>query len=217
MQICNDQLAKLLKSISSIDETISLTMSIFKENRLIYNTMYLVSISCSSGFCFPLYCLFFLFAKDSSLGENSSSNLIFYHLVTAEFIQLSIIVPVRYLIRRPRPVIEPPSIFSKQSKFFSKRFGLYHFLKLYNLIGRWNQYSFPSLHASRAFLLCIIIYNGLAIYNMNGIIYLFPLLVASITVSFSRLVLQRHFLSDVITGAMVGITSSFATLKYCFL
>ncbi|MBF0413577.1 MAG: phosphatase PAP2 family protein [Desulfamplus sp.] len=190
-------------------------MSIFQSRRLIYNTMYLVSISCSSGCCFPLYCLFFLFAKDSGLGE--SSNLIFYHLVTAEFIQLSIIVPVRYLIRRPRPVIEQPSIFSKQSKLFSKRFGLYPFLKLYNLIGRWNQYSFPSLHASRAFFLCIIIYNGLAIYNMNGIIYLLPLLFASITVSFSRLVLQRHFLSDVITGAMVGITSSFVTLKYCFL
>ncbi|MBF0229326.1 MAG: phosphatase PAP2 family protein [Desulfamplus sp.] len=197
-----------IRQIQKVDHEISEKLSPLYFMKPISAIMNIISLSCSWTICFPLYFLILLITIYNNYEKQYF--LIFYHLVTAEIIQLSIIIPLRYLVRRPRPIPDLPFTFLEKWK-------LYPFWKIYAFLEGWNRYSFPSLHASRAFLLCIIIYNGLAIYNMNGIIYLVILIFASITVSFSRLVLQRHFLSDVITGAMVGITSSFAALKYCFL
>jgi undecaprenyl-diphosphatase len=94
----------------------------------------------------------------------------------AELLGTAIIVPLRYLFRRQRPMP-------------------------YHASGRfapWNCYSFPSHHAYRAFMLC----------GLIGSVYpwmLAGLLPWAIAIGLSRIYLSRHFLSDVITGALLGL------------
>ena len=55
-------------------------------------------------------------------------------VVAGECVQLPIIIALRHYVKRPRPV--------DSGKYFSQ----------------WNTYSFPSLHTSRAFMLCLCVY-----------------------------------------------------------
>ncbi len=189
-----------IRHIDNIDRSIYQKMRPCYANRTVLTIMNIVSMSCSWLFCFPLYFLLLFLQVSNGSGQNGS--LIFYHFIAAEFIQLTIIISLRYFIKRERPVPAFPLIFNEK-------------VKLYALVVGWNRYSFPSLHASRAFMLCIIIYNGPGIHNMD-FISLFLLLASAMTVTLSRLILQRHFMSDVVTGATVGMISAFATLNIVF-
>jgi len=97
-------------------------------------------------------------------------------VLKAELIVLVIIITLRYLTRRERP-----SPYTTKLPF-----------------TLWNRYSFPSHHAARMFLLTFVI--G-AQYQDS-----FPLMLSlAIVVALSRIFLAKHYLSDVLTGAAIGI------------
>lgn len=104
-------------------------------------------------------------------------------IIAGECIQLSLIIPLRHFTKRPRPRAAP------------KRFSSF----------AWDTFSFPSLHTSRA---CMI----------GGILYAFypwasPVIGAIILlIAFSRLMLQKHYLSDIACGAAVGVFASTSAL-----
>ena len=97
----------------------------------------------------------------------------------AEALLLPIIVVLRYSTRRERPAP------------FSVRPWT-----------PWNSYGFPSHHAARSWLLTLIV-----LPNYPGVqVLVLPL--ASL-ICFSRLYLQKHYLSDVVAGTVLGICAGF--------
>jgi len=96
-------------------------------------------------------------------------------ILVAELIGLMIIIVLRYLTRRERPC---PNL-------------------SYPTWTPWNRYSFPSHHAARMFML-----TSLVGTNFRES-FLFMLSVA-VMIGFTRIYLERHYLSDVLVGAMVG-------------
>nr|MBF0220729.1 phosphatase PAP2 family protein [Desulfobulbaceae bacterium] len=106
-------------------------------------------------------------------------------LIVGECIQLPIIIVLRNLIKRPRPnAVEKDTYYSE-----------------------WNKYSFPSLHTSRAFMI------GLTASSFSSWSLPF-LLTAALVIAVSRIVLQKHYLSDIICGAIIGIFSSEVALSF---
>lgn len=112
-------------------------------------------------------------------------SLIFFHndfaqlistLILAEVIGLLTIIILRYITKRKRPV-------AKYKPFF---------------LAPWNRYSFPSHHALRSFLIAVIL--GTDFPNLLPF-----LLVMAATIGFTRLYLSKHYLSDVLVGALIGI------------
>ena len=97
-------------------------------------------------------------------------------LVLAEVMGLFFIIILRYGTKRARP--------ARSYKAFP--------------LTPWNRYSFPSHHALRSFIIAVVI--GIAFP------WLLPfLLPAASVVSFSRIYLSKHYLSDVLAGALLGI------------
>jgi len=96
-------------------------------------------------------------------------------ILVAELIGLVSIIIMRYLTRRERPGSYPCPRWTP-----------------------WNRYSFPSHHTARMFMLTFLLgstYRGL-----------FPfILLAAIIIGFTRIFLEKHYLSDVVAGAMVGL------------
>jgi len=78
--------------------------------------------------------------------------------------------------------------------------------RTYRSIIAWNRYSFPSHHSLRIFLIATV---GGAHFP-----YMLPILfVAAVVVSFSRIALLRHYLSDVLAGALLGVLAANISLK----
>ncbi|MBW2194639.1 MAG: phosphatase PAP2 family protein [Deltaproteobacteria bacterium] len=99
-----------------------------------------------------------------------------FTLILAEMTGLLIIVILRYITRRERP--------ARHYKCF--------------FLTPWNRYSFPSHHALRSFMIVVIVGAHFP--------RLFPFfLFIAVVVSFSRIYLAKHFLSDVLVGALLGI------------
>ena len=106
-------------------------------------------------------------------------------LILAEMIGLFTIIMLRYMTKRKRPMI--------------------HYK--YYFLTPWNRYSFPSHHTLRAFIIAVIV----------GMDYpeVFPLLlIMAATVSFSRIYLSKHYLSDVLAGAFLGIILAMASRSF---
>ena len=106
-------------------------------------------------------------------------------LILAEVIGLLIIITLRYMTKRERPIIH--------YKYFS--------------LTPWNRYSFPSHHTLRSFIIAVILgtyFSGLLPF----------LLVMAATVSFSRIYLLKHYLSDVLVGALLGILLATASQRF---
>ena len=98
-----------------------------------------------------------------------------YAVVTAEIFELCVIIPLRYLVKRERP--RP----HHGRGFFAD----------------WNRYSFPSLHASRA---CMLAFVGGTYWQVAA-----PYMLAgAVVVGFTRIFLEKHYMSDVIVGAAIG-------------
>jgi undecaprenyl-diphosphatase len=96
-------------------------------------------------------------------------------VIEAELATLVIILFLRYLTRRQRPRPD--------------RGG--------RLLDPWNHYSFPSHHCARMVMLSVVFgahYRG----SLAG------MLPAAMLIGFSRLYLEKHYLSDVLAGAAVG-------------
>jgi len=97
-------------------------------------------------------------------------------LILAEVIGLVTIIILRYITRRKRPAAH------------YKTFPL----------TPWNRYSFPSHHALRSFIIACII--GTDFPGLRPFLF-----IMAATVSFSRIYLSRHYLSDVLAGTFLGI------------
>ncbi|MBF0396372.1 MAG: phosphatase PAP2 family protein [Desulfobacterales bacterium] len=92
---------------------------------------------------------------------------------------LFFIIILRNLIKRERPI---------------------PYLKNISFLMTWNKYSFPSLHSARMFMLTVII-------SKNYPNLMLAILTIAIIISFTRIYLEKHFASDVVFGAIVGILS----------
>jgi undecaprenyl-diphosphatase len=97
------------------------------------------------------------------------------YLLTAEILQLPAVIPLRCLIKRKRPRPADSALY----------------------LLAWNRYSFPSLHASRMFVFAMI-------FGLYDPISYFLMIPAALVVSFTRLVLEKHYLSDILVGAGIG-------------
>ena len=72
----------------------------------------------------------------------------------------------------------------------------------YTSVIPWNKYSFPSHHSLRMFLITTVVGAYFP--------HLLPfLLLAAVVISFSRIYLLRHYLSDVLAGALLGILAAY--------
>ncbi len=78
--------------------------------------------------------------------------------------------------------------------------------KKYQSIIAWNRYSFPSHHSLRVFFIATV--GGAYFPHLLSI-----LLIAAVVISFSRIVLLRHYLSDVVTGGLLGVLTANLSLR----
>ena len=76
----------------------------------------------------------------------------------------------------------------------------------YISIIHWNKYSFPSHHSLRAFLIATVI----GAYYPYLLLFLF---LAAVIISFSRIYLLKHYPSDVLAGALLGILTANVSLR----
>ena len=106
-------------------------------------------------------------------------------LILAEMIGLLTIIILRYMTKRKRPVIH--------YKYFS--------------LTPWNRYSFPSHHTLRSFIIAVIV----GTYSPGLLPFL---LIMAATISFSRIYLSKHYLSDVLAGALLGILLAMVSQRF---
>jgi membrane-associated phospholipid phosphatase len=99
---------------------------------------------------------------------------------------LLVIVPCRYIFQRQRP-----TPFTKAPLYFDV----------------WNIFSFPSAHSLRTWTLATIWCFGYPQLN-----YLFIIIATVITGT--RIVLRRHYPSDIIVGAILGVLLGFIMVKF---
>ena len=71
-----------------------------------------------------------------------------------------------------------------------------------NLLERLSASSFPSVHSARAFFL------GITLFEISLPLGIFMTLAAAL-VAFSRVYLRKHYLLDVLAGALLGLLLSF--------
>lgn len=90
---------------------------------------------------------------------------------------LLVIVPFRYAIKRERP-----TPFTKAPLGFDQ----------------WNIWSFPSAHSLRTWTLA-------AIWSFGVPAYWYVFVVVAAIITGTRIVLRRHFPSDIIVGAILGL------------
>lgn len=90
---------------------------------------------------------------------------------------LLLLLPLRYLSRRPRP--EAPSPWIRKW-------------------GAWNRWSFPSAHAMRSWTVALLLSRA---YPRAGGLFLGLAMV----VTLARLPLRRHWPGDVLAGSLLGI------------
>ncbi|HOK39756.1 MAG TPA: phosphatase PAP2 family protein [bacterium] len=130
-------------------------------------------------FCFPFYFIFYFINKK-----------IFFALFTIEFFNYLIVIPIRMIVKRARPM----------SYTFNK---IYHW---------WNKYSFPSIHATRCGMLFFFIYNYLRFYQL----FFSILIIFIFSIIFSRLYLKYHFFSDLFFGFLLGLLNAICIYKFLF-
>lgn len=106
-------------------------------------------------------------------------------LILAEVVGLLAVVFLKYMTKRERP--------ATSHKYF--------------FLTPWNRYSFPSHHALRMFLLLVIV-------GTDFPEFLSILIVMAVIVSFSRICLAKHYLSDVLVGALLGIILALVSQRF---
>jgi len=130
--------------------------------------MRVVTQFCSSTVCIPASILCFASSQEplSRIGAT---------VLISEGILLPLIICLRYLTRRQRPlaVIARPW-------------------------APWNRYSFPSHHAARAWMFTAIVFQYYPwIFPAITVVPAF--------ISASRIYMKKHYLTDVIAGGLLGL------------
>jgi membrane-associated phospholipid phosphatase len=72
--------------------------------------------------------------------------------------------------------------------------------------SHFDERSYPSLHASAAFAAASVLSGELKLRNPNAAKYVAPVLYAAATVpGFTRIYLDQHWASDILSGTFVGV------------
>lgn len=116
-------------------------------------------------------------------GSIEARSLIFT-IVMAELLGYAIIIVSRNLVPRERPMPKAPLLIPLP----------------------WDKNSFPSQHALRAALLAVV---GVLAFPLGWPFFI----CAAVMISFSRIYLQRHYLSDVIVGSVCGAFCALVSLN----
>ena len=95
------------------------------------------------------------------------------------------------LARRPRPELNKGDMFATVSM---------------------DLFSFPSGHASRVAMLCVLIFLGLPKDTLS-LLSRFAFLVWQLSIAGSRVLLGRHYISDVAVGLLVGYLEGLFVLR----
>lgn len=135
------------------------------------------------------YLLGLLFLAGLYFGHISRSEKqkIFLVAITASIVaRLGITELIRFLYHRPRPFLIYNDIHALLSD---------------------NEYSFPSGHAAFFFAFAMAIY----LYNKRWGVWFF---IAAILISVSRVMAGVHYPSDIMGGAIIGITSGYLIFNY---
>lgn len=167
----------LTARIIALDKRLNNYLAAFRKPWLL-KTMRIVTSLGSGTLWVTVYAFICLFYRDPFVP-------LIYTIITAELIGLALIIVLRYLTRRERPL---PN-------------------QKYLPWTPWNRYSFPSLHTSRMFMLCFVVGA-----NYRGSFLL--MLSVAIVIGFTRIYLERHFLSDVVAGSVVGGLAALVSLKF---
>ncbi len=99
-----------------------------------------------------------------------------------------ILFAFRFVFKRQRPIGNMP--------------------KEYALLPAMETYSFPSGHAMRNFLFCVTAYPFFGIY-VSATLFIFAAIIVS-----TRVYLRLHYFSDILAGALLGITSAYFYLRF---
>ena len=123
--------------------------------------------------CYPLYVVFFWLWPEG--------RVLITRVVTADIAGLAVVVGLRYATRRQRP----------------------HKRRNHKYVVPWNQFSFPSGHAVRAFAVSVSLTCG-------GPVWCVLTLPVACVIAFSRIALARHYPSDVLAGMGIGTLAGLA-------
>lgn len=159
-----------LRRLADLDERVDAAMGRDPLNRLVRPMSWITRLG-SGPVCVPVF-LALLVIGAGRVAEWAATVLV------AEILVVTVLVPVRYAVRRQRPCPCPPPRWSP-----------------------WNRYSFPSHHAARAWMAAS---AAAAVSGPAGA----GLAVLAGLISYSRLALRRHYLSDVLAGAGLGIIAA---------
>lgn len=120
--------------------------------------------------------------------HDTKTRLFFCNLLMALFIDLVIVGLLKMLVRRPRPVYNKDDMFATVSV---------------------DRYSFPSGHSTRVVMVAV-----LFTCYLTSSFYIKSCFIWAAMVSISRVVLGRHYVSDVMGGAIIGYLQYFLVAKY---
>jgi undecaprenyl-diphosphatase len=81
--------------------------------------------------------------------------------------------------------------------------------KYKNIMEKINAGSFPSLHAARISFAFLTLFFIIPVYSIKIIA-----LLMIVFIGVSRIILKKHYLSDVITGLLIGIIFSIIWMKF---
>ncbi|CAN4127590.1 unnamed protein product [Withania somnifera] len=184
------QSPSLLRRIVDFDTAISLRLYTLTHPILPYYFLKTLEISGDGFLFFPVILSLLLYPL--AFSENITSNIFPINLLLGGILDLILIGILKHLIRRPRPVYNKNMFLS-----FS--------------VDHW---SFPSGHSSRVFMIATVVYLSfdlikevLIMLNYDLFVdYLILIVIGwAATTSFSRVLLGRHFVFDVIAGVLLGV------------
>lgn len=184
--------SSLITNLSNLDTNLSKLLSLYNgyiSHNLFVTLRYILKALewSGHGVLWLLYIGFMLF---SSYNHRSSSSFIFYEIILIGLvIDLIVIAILKLTFKRKRPFYNEGDLPLSASKI--------------------DGYSFPSGHATRAFMIYILF---LSEYSNDFTAFKNTVSVWAILLGYSRVALGRHFISDVIVGSIVGSLEGYLTL-----
>jgi len=137
------------------------------------------------------------------VGRVSHNNTIIdvgMHFSEAMILTVAVSEVIRTPVGRTRPRSSPDNQYD-----FHFGGGFSHF----------DQRSYPSLHASAAFAAASVLSGELKLRNPNAAKYVTPVLYAAATVpGFTRIYLDQHWASDILSGTFVGVLLGSRVVQY---
>ncbi|XP_060207315.1 probable lipid phosphate phosphatase beta [Lycium barbarum] len=181
-----------LRRMIDLDTAISHRIYTLTQPILPYYFLKTLEISGDGFLFFPIILSLLLYPLAFSNNNTNSNNIFLINLLLGGILDLIVIGPLKHLIRRPRPVYNKNMFVS-----FS--------------VDHW---SFPSGHSSRVSMIATLFYlksdfvkDVLVQLKYDLFVdYLMLIVIGwAATTSFSRVLLGRHFVFDVVVGVLLGV------------